>query len=927
MARHTIGLTTRLKMTISAALLLTSLAACNRPQNTDALLAEAKQYRQKGESKAAIIQLKNAVQKEPDNAQARLLLGEMYIESGDTVSAEKELRKAQTLGMKPEDIMPRLGKVMLMQGQFEKLLDEIKASPGTPNQTEFIALRANANLGLGNVEQAKELFELALKKNPDLNDALFGLAKIAVLSQQLSTAAQLIEQALTKNPSDIDCLRFKGDLLRMQGQNDAARLVYTQILKLRPDNTQAHIDIANLHIQAGKFAEAKTAINAAHKTAPNNLLVTYTQAVLDFREAKFKSALESLQKVLRVEPEHMPSLVLMGSVQLALGSYQQAEQYLQKFLGANPTHLYASKMLASIALKTGKPEAVIDLLVPLLRANQNDVQLLALAGEAHMQAKHFSKAADYFQKASDLAPQTASLHTALGLSRLGTGENARAIAELERATGLGAKGAQAGIMLVMTHLRSKQYDKALAAVKAMEPQQVKNPMVHNLKGGVFVARNDMAAARASFQQALALDPVYLPALENLAQLDLLEKKPEQARQRLEAALAKDKKSASLMTLLAKLAIVQGNKAEAARWLERATTENPDALPPAMLLADFYRRSGEMEKSLVLARKLQASNPANPDTLALLAQVQLTNGNYDAALESYTKLAVLQPASAAVQMRIANAQVALNDKAGALVSAKKALHLKEDLFEAQLLAAALLVEKKDYPEALKITQAVQKQRAGAPDGLRLEGDVWMAQNKPLDALKLYERAFGMSKSGPLLIKIHQSLILAGKTQDANMRITRWLQEHPADLTTRLYFASNKLSNKEYKLAIEQFEKIVQQDPKNVIALNNLAWAYQQGKDDRALAFAERAYKLAATNPVILDTLGWILVEKGDPARALPLLQKASSLAPNATEIRYHLGLGLMKSGDKRGARTQFEQLLASNKDFPKRDEVKAMLAQL
>ena len=51
-----------------------------------------------------------------------------------------------------------------------------------------------------------------------------------------------------------------------------------------------------------------------------------------------------------------------------------------------------------------------------------------------------------------------------------------------------------------------------------------------------------------------------------------------------------------------------------------------------------------------------------------------------------------------------------------------------------------------------------------------------------------------------------------------------------------------------------------------------------------------------------------------------------MAPGVAEIRYHLGMGLAKSGDRRGARTQFEQLLALNKDFPARDEVKAMLAQ-
>ncbi len=927
MARPTLGVTKQLTTTMSAILLAAALVACNRPQDTQILLADAKHYRQTGEIKAAIIQLKNVVQREPDNAQARILLAEVYIDAGDAVSAEKELRKAQALGTKPHDILPRLGKALLMQGQYEKLLDEVQADPATPDQTDLALLRASAYLGLAKFDQAKELFEFALKKDPDSSAALLGMARIALVSQQLATATQLIEQTIAKHPSDIEALRLQGDVLRMQGKNDAARLVYGRILSLRPNNTQAQIDIADLYIQAGKFAEARAAVGAARKMAPNSLLVLYTQALLDYREKNFKLALAALQQVLRAAPEHMPSLLLIGAVELALGADQQAAQYLQKFLDANPKHRYASQLLASLALKNGNPETAIDLLSPLLRVDQNDVGLLTLAGEAQMRVKHFSKAAEYFQKASELAPQTASLHTALGMSHLGMGENARAIAELERASGLEAHGGQAGVMLVMTYFRNKEYDKALAATAAMERQQGKNPLICNLKGGAFFAKHDVVAARASFQQALALDPVYLPALENLAQLDLYEKKPEQARQRFEAALAKDKNNVDLMTGLAKLAAAQGDNGETARWLERANREHPDALAPAVLLAEFYQRQGQHQKSLALAQTLQASNPSSPGPLALLAEIQVGNGDYAAALESYGKLATLQPASAALQMRVAQVQIKLNDKDGALASARKAMRMQADFVEAQVVAVGLLLEKKKFSEALGIAQSAQKQGTGAQTGLMLEGDIWMAQNKPLDALKAYERAFALSKIGPFLIKVHQSLMLAGKSHEANLRITRWLQEHPSDLNTRFYFAARKLSDNDTKGAIEQWEKIIEQDPNQVVALNDLAWACLQEKDQRALAFAERAYKLAANNPFVLDTLGWILLDQGNSARAVPLLQKATALAPNAAEFRYHLGMGLVKMGDKRAARTQLEQLLASDKAFPKREEVKALLAHL
>ena len=155
------------------------------------------------------------------------------------------------------------------------------------------------------------------------------------------------------------------------------------------------------------------------------------------------------------------------------------------------------------------------------------------------------------------------------------------MAELEKATNLDAKSPQAGILLVMTHLRLKEYDKALAAANALEKANPDNPLIQNLKGGIYLNKQDRPNARASFEKALVLQPSYFPAVANLAQLDLQEKNPEAAKKRFEAILEKDKKNIQAMTALANLALSQGKTKEGTAWLERSATENPDALQPAM----------------------------------------------------------------------------------------------------------------------------------------------------------------------------------------------------------------------------------------------------------------------------------------------------------------------------------------------------------
>jgi putative PEP-CTERM system TPR-repeat lipoprotein len=903
------------------------LTACSKSQDTQALISEAKAYQKKGEAKAAIIQLKNALQKNPDDREARQLLGIIYHESGDAQSAEKELRKALSLGASPAEVLPTLGKVLLLQGQFQKVLDDVKPPEGAKPDPQLLAVRGNAYLGLEKRKEAKESFDLALKEAPDSADALIGLAKLSLLEGDVNAAMARAEQAATRNPANVDVLLFKGDLLRSQRKLDEALAAYAKVTELNPGNITAYVSRAHIHINAGKFDAAKAELDAARKQDSKSLAITYSQALLEFSQGKHAAALESIQQVLRVAPEHMPSVLLAGAIQYALGSTQQAEQHLKRYLERSPGNAYASKLLVATLVKNGDTARAIKVLTPLLKEGEKDPQVLTLAGETYMRAREYSKATEYFEKASALAPDAAIIRTALGMSRLAQGENARGIAELELATNLDPKPAQAAILLVMTHIRLKEYDKALAAVGKLEKAQPDNPLLQNLKGAAYLGKKDIAAARSSFQKALTLQSNYFPAVASLVQIDMQEKKPDAAKKRLESFLAVDKKNVQAMTALARLALAQGRKEEATTWLERASNENPDELKPAILLAAHYLQLGEKQKAFALAQKLQASNPANAEVLELLAQTQVASNDLPAALQSYKKLATLSPDSPVVQFRTASVFMAMQNPNAAGEALKAALALKPDYLEAQLALANLEVRKGNHDQALKIAKQIQKQQQKGGTGYVLEGDVLLAQKKPELAFKAYEQAFALNKSGQMMIKLHEALKQSGKEKEGQTRLAQWLKEHPEDIATRLYLATVHLGNQQNKEAIEQYQLVLQADPKNVVALNNLALAYQQSGDSRALEFAEKAYAQAPESPAVLDTLGWILVEQGNISRGLPLLQKAATLVPAAPDIHYHLAQGLMKLGDKVKARKELEQLLESGKSFAKADEARTLLKQL
>jgi predicted Zn-dependent protease len=180
---------------------------------------------------------------------------------------------------------------------------------------------------------------------------------------------------------------------------------------------------------------------------------------------------------------------------------------------------------------------------------------------------------------------------------------------------------------------------------------------------------------------------------------------------------------------------------------------------------------------------------------------------------------------------------------------------------------------------------------------------------------------------MLVKTVELMKQSGKSKEADARIAQWRQENPSEPVVQAYLSESYMASKQYKPAAEILREMLKRFPDNPVALNNLAWAYQQDKDPRALETAERSLKVSPNSPAVMDTLGWLLLEQGNTARALPLLQKAVGLAPKSPELRYHLAVALNKSGDKLAARKELEKLLADNKSFPQLDEARLLLKLL
>ncbi len=113
----------------------------------------------------------------------------------------------------------------------------------------------------------------------------------------------------------------------------------------------------------------------------------------------------------------------------------------------------------------------------------------------------------------------------------------------------------------------------------------------------------------------------------------------------------------------------------------------------------------------------------------------------------------------------------------------------------------------------------------------------------------------------------------------------------------------------------------------MALNNLAWVYQQqGKDASAQTLARQAYVLAP-GPQTADTLGWILTTSGDPEDGATLLRQATGGAGGDPRILYHYAVALKDTGNRDEPKRRLRLWLPIRGQFKEKELAQKLLDDL
>jgi putative PEP-CTERM system TPR-repeat lipoprotein len=482
--------------------------------------------------------------------------------------------------------------------------------------------------------------------------------------------------------------------------------------------------------------------------------------------------------------------------------------------------------------------------------------------------------------------------------------------------------------MVLAMQQRGEFDDAQMRLDKMIEDYPDSSALWNLKGGLYQRSGDLGAAADAFAKSIDADQKNTGAMLNLARLELVQGRAQQAERLYRNVLEIRPDDTAAMTGLAQVAIGNGDTAAAINWLQKARDTNDAVLQPRLMLGRLYLQVGDVDAAAAVASEAFSIDRNNPEAINLDGLVKLRRGRLPVAEARFKEASLAVPDEPRFVFNRARTLSAMQraDEAYQILGQMYPKHPEHA--GTAVLYAALLARDNKWDEAFAIAEDLKRRYPDSPMGDSIEGDLYTAQRKDAEALAAYEAA--MAKQPMLKVALRVSeLRMKTDAADPEEPYLTYLETDPASIEARLMLAQVYQRTDRPAPAIEQYETVVREAPDNAIALNNLAWLYYEKDDNRAEATAAKAYELASDNPDIVDTYGWISLENGKTEEALALLREAVSKSskPGNAEIRYHLAVALARTGEAEEAKSILEELLGSEESFASRADAASMLKNL
>jgi len=890
-------------------------------------LQQARDEWRDGRLKAAAILVEDYLQRRPADADARLLLARIDLDLWQGRAAENELTRAGRAGAEREVLLKPLARALLLQGEPQRVLDEIPVGSGDPGrQAALTALRGEAQRRLGQSRDATASFEQALALDPDQETALVGLARIALAERRLDDGRALLQRATQAAPLESAPWELLSELDYATGDFEAAEASLIKAEIVARNKAMPRFKRAMTRFELGQLDKAEADIEQVAASFPDFPGLELARGALALRRGNAAGAVGHLSGFLKRAPENLRATYLLGLAEMQRGDYELAEGYLVRYLSALPQSARAAMVLAQVRLARHDSFGAEEVLLPFADDPDAPPEVFAALSRALARQGRLGEAERRIAEAVARAPDNADYRVthAERLAQLGRADAAGA--ELEAALKVDPSNRSAALLRIKGALQQGRHDEALRWARELAGERPDDASALNALGLALLGNGDVAGARAAFKQAMAARPGFPDALLNLARLALRDGDSAAARGLLEDVLADNPGHTEAVLALAQLDAADGDTPLQVERLQRAIDANPNNSRLWEALARALLSRGEPERALTHLQTVPAALKGVPELLVLRGEAELALGAGDDAIKTYQALVAALPSNAIGHYLLVRAYAAAGQDNAMRESLVRAVEI--DPGDALAPSAVELVLKKveDFPAQVQVLERLLRASDDDPRLVARKADLYLANgdHEQAEALVAGLRERYPDDSG-VIRKLVEVQGAAGEADAQVATLEQWIADHPDDDPMRLMLAQAHAGRGRDAEALPLLRQLAETYPANAAILNNLAWLLRNHDPEQALRYAEHAHRLSPKDPDFLDTLGALLLERGDDERALDLLDEAHYAAPNEPTIAFHYAQALAAVERRGDARLLLRSLI--QRPFPEQEAARQLLAEL
>jgi len=745
-----------------------------------------------------------------------------------------------------------------------------------------------------------------------------------------------LRNVLQIEPKSADAYYLLG-LIEEQQQNwQAAFADYSKAVELNPDQMQAKAKLGRLYVFSGAVEQADSIANEILARHPDDLAARFLKAAIMTRRGDLSSATHEADQIVAADAAQVDAVSLLGGLYINQGEDAKAQVILEKGIKASPKSIPLRMDLASLLIRRNEVDKAGKVYEEVVAIDPNKPIYRANLASFYTRTNQLDKAEKTLRDAIQADPEDLQRHLLLVeflAAKKGPDQD-----ETELLSAIQAQPKAYPLRFSLAKLyeltgkprQAEQTYRDIIGIAKTRPEGLK---ARTLLARAKLATGDAAEAQNLVAEVLTENPSDSDALRLRAQMSLAKGDATKSIADLRVVLKDHPDSIEVITLLASAHLANNEPQLARDVFYNAIVRYPNQADLRVALADFLAARKDYDGALKELDTALNADPQNARAYQVKASVQAARNDWRGAEATLGKLKAALPSQPVGYYRLGWLYLNQQKYDQAIAEFEVALKKAPDALDPlTAIVTALLEQGKPDRAVGRINDAIEAAPGNPTAYYSLLANVYARQKKYTEAETALRQATQSNQKAPgPYVGLANLYTLRGDTKDAVGVLQQGLGASPGDplpLSFALAITYERAGEKDK--AIAEYEKILQKNPGADAAANNLAVLLSEEKGnkanlDRALALAKRFEN--SSNPSFLDTLGWVYFQLGENERALPLLQKAVTMAPKAPARQYHLGMVLYKQGDVKSAKTHLQLAVDSKVDFRGVEEATGALAKM